>query len=64
MGENKGPFYSFNPAYHNMELHKACQDCKHLQMVPHEELNDELSWVEPVCSQEVCPKLGDIRKGG
>ena len=66
MGENKGPFYSFNPAYRSIELNEVCRDCPHLQHVPRGDVHHDdvdIWWAEPVCPHEVCPRLDEVKKG-
>ena len=60
--EDKGPFYSYNPAYHSIELHKVCQDCDQLTAKTKQEKTG-IWWAEPVCPHEVCPRLAEIKKG-
>lgn len=66
--ENKGPFYSFNLAYHSMELNKVCLACDQLKFERKREVrsdnNKAVYWVEAVCPHEVCPRLDEVKKGG
>ena len=60
--ETKGPFYSYDPTCHSIELHKVCQTCNQL-LGKTKQKRTGVWWVEFVCPHAVCPKLDEVKKG-